>query len=68
MKKFLKEMIGKSVEEVIEIAKAEGFEFEYHAQTEDDFASMDFEFSGYDPYLIFDEKGIADDWSCYSRE
>ena len=68
MKEFLKAMMGKSVEEVMAIAEAKGFEFEYHAQTEDDFASMDFEFSGYDAYLVFDEEGIVDDWSCYSLE
>ena len=64
MKEFLKAMIGKSIEEVMAMAKAEGFEFEYHAQDEDELASIDFEVSGYEVYLVFDEKGIADEW-CY---
>ena len=68
MKDFLKAMIGKSVEEVMAIAKAEGFEFEYHAQDEDELASIDFEVSGYDVYLVFDEEGIADEWGYYSAE
>ena len=67
MKDFLKAMIGKSVEEVMAIAKAEGFEFEYHPQDEE-FASIDFEVPGYDVYLVFDEKGVADEWGYYSAE
>ena len=68
MKDFLKAMIGKSVEEVMVVAKAEGFEFEYHAQDEDEFASIDFEVEGYEVYLVFDEEGIADEWGYYSAE
>ena len=68
MKEFLKEMIGKSIKEVVAIAKAEGFEFEYHEQTEDEFASIDFEVSGYEVYLCFDEEGLADEWGYYSAE
>lgn len=68
MKEFLKAMIGKSVEEVMAMAKAEGFEFEYHAQNDDELASIDFEVQGYDVYLVFDEKGIADEWGYYSAE
>ena len=68
MKEFLKAMIGKSVEEVVAIVKAEGFEFEYHEQTEDEFASIDFEVSGYEVYLCFDEKGLADEWGYCSAE
>jgi hypothetical protein len=68
MIKFLKEMIGKSIKEVVAIAKAEGFEFEYHEQTEDEFALIDFEVSGCEVYLCFDEEGIADEWGYYSAE
>jgi hypothetical protein len=68
MMEFLKAMIGKSVEEVMAIAKAKGFEFEYHEQTEDEFASIDFEVQGYDVYLVFDEDGVADEWGYYSAE
>ena len=62
MKKFLKEMMGKSIVEVMEMAKAEGFEFEYHEATEDEFASIDFEVEGCECYVCFDDKGIADEW------
>ena len=68
MKEFLKAMIGKSVEEVMAMAKAEGFEFEYHAQDGDELASIDFEVQGYEVYLVFDEEGIADEWGYYSAE
>ena len=68
MKDFLKAMIGKSVEEVMAIAKAEGFEFEYHAQDDDELAVIEFEVQGYDVYLVFDEEGVADEWGYYSAE
>jgi hypothetical protein len=68
MKEFLKAMIGKSIEEVMAMAKEKGFEFECHEQTEDELASIDFEVSGYEVYLCFDEKGLADEWGYYSAE
>ena len=68
MKEFLEAMIGKLAEEVMAIAEAEGFEFEYHAQDEVELASIDFEVPGYEVYLVFDEGGVADEWGYYSAE
>lgn len=68
MKEFLKAMMGKSIKEVKEKAKAQGFEYEYKKATEDEFASIDFIVSGYEVYVCFDDKDIADEWGYYSAE